>query len=635
MRFKIATPSITILAILICFNLSIAQPVGYYNGTEDKSGEELKTSLNEIISNHVDFSYSFAKNIINYADADPENPDNVILFYLQESRAASNYGSGGDFVNREHVWAKSHGNFKGIWPMDGDAHNLHPADASVNEDRGNKDFDNIQPQGSQHPEALYCYYTDSTWEPGPKTKGQVARTLFYMATRYEGEGDELDLELVDHNHTYPSALHGNLDALLQWNRDYPPSDLERRRNERVFESQQNRNPFIDHPEFADFIWGNKSPSGIEFSEFQMAPEFPSINDELTVTIRIESEQSLQTVSLFWGNEYASEDNQVSMEADGKSYSGTIMPTGFSPNELLHLKVNAASTDSVYTCHVSYRFPEEINPESITSISEVQGTQQASPLLGQEVTIAGRITANYDYSFYLETDDAKYSGINIYNTLIRGKVGDSLIVRGTIEEYNNLTEIGNISYIYNYKTNKTMAPKVITTADFSEEYEGMLVTVNKVSFQDGGQTIPDANTSFTFSDQAGTGVFFVSSSSRLVGETLPTGHMNITGVLSQYNQTYQLLPRDKNDFQLLTDSREIPRATEFASIYPNPASEILYIESSKEIKHIKVFSLSGQLIKDITDQTDQISVSNLSPGLYLIHLISPDGHSDYEKFLKSR
>ncbi|MBW8334884.1 MAG: endonuclease [Prolixibacteraceae bacterium] len=161
----------------------IAQPIGFYNGTEGKSGDALKQVLHDKINNHVDFSYNQAKYLINYSDADPENPANVILFYSQISRNASLYGSVAGTINREHVWAKSHGNFSGIRPMDGDALNLRPADAIVNMNRGNLDFDNVQPNGVRDQTATSCWYSESAYEPGPLTKGQVARILFYMATR--------------------------------------------------------------------------------------------------------------------------------------------------------------------------------------------------------------------------------------------------------------------------------------------------------------------------------------------------------------------------------------------------------------------------------------------------------------------
>ncbi len=70
---------------------------------------------------------------------------------------------------------KSHGTFDGITPMDSDVHNLKPADASVNQSRSNKDFDN---GGTQHPEATDCYFTADTWEPRDAAKGDIARIIF-------------------------------------------------------------------------------------------------------------------------------------------------------------------------------------------------------------------------------------------------------------------------------------------------------------------------------------------------------------------------------------------------------------------------------------------------------------------------
>lgn len=622
------------LIVLLLFTglASNAQPVGYYNGTEGKSGEELKTALNEIISHHVDFGYTYTKYIINYSDADPNNPDNVILFYSQTSRGADNYGTGGDYINREHVWAKSHGNFTDKLPMYTDAHNLRPADASVNEDRGNKDFDVVQPGGHQDSEATECYYTDSTWEPGPLTKGQVARILFYMATRYEGNDGEMDLKLVRHNHTYPSPEHGNLDALLKWNKEYPPSDFERRRNERLYRIQQNRNPFVDHPEFADFIWDNKSPDDISFSSFSMSPKYPRSGDQISIAVKIDGTKTVSQVSLNWGTTYDATDSQANMQASGTTYSASIQPSGFQAGDMLYLTVKAQTADSTYLWRASYRYPENVEASSITSIPDVQGTTDVSPMNGQEVTIAGRVTANYDYSFYLQTSDKTYSGINVYNSLFRGKPGDSLVIRGTISEYTNLTEIGDVTYSYNFHDKKEVTPVTITSADFSETYEGMLVTVKNVHFENAGQKIPVANTSFNFTDSKGTGVMYINLSSRLVGEYLPSDNVDVTGIISQYRDTYQILPRDINDFKLSTDVSTAKQVK--INVYPNPVKDVLSINTLKSISMVSFYNLTGQLVLSLRPSSNQINVSNLHQGIYLLRVDFSDGTITQGKIMKT-
>ena len=159
--------------------------------------------------------------------------------------------------NREHVWPKSHG-----FPDEDDnaytdVHNLKPSDRSVNSSRGTKDYDY---GGSQHSEATDCLTDSDSWEPSDSVKGDIARILFYMVVRYDPGYDHnnnsFDLELVDY--TTPGnndPILGKLSSLIQWHFDDPVDDFEINRNEVIFGFQQNRNPFIDHPNLVNFLWG--------------------------------------------------------------------------------------------------------------------------------------------------------------------------------------------------------------------------------------------------------------------------------------------------------------------------------------------------------------------------------------------
>lgn len=613
-----------------------AQPVGYYNGTEGKSGSELKAALNQVISNHVNYSYYYARDIINYCDADPENPANVILFYLQVSRSSSQYGTGGDYINREHVWAKSHGGFSDIRPMDGDAHNLHPADASVNETRSNKDFDNVQPGGTQHPEATSCWYTDSTWEPGPLTKGQVARTLFYMATRYEGNNGEADLELVAHNNTYPKPEHGNLKTLLEWNRQYPPSDLERRRNERVSQIQQNRNPFVDYPEFADYIWGNQSPEGAVLGNFKMTPEFPIPGQAVSISIQpAPGSPSPESVKIFWGNTYDSESFQSEMALSQTAYSANINIPGYQPGEMSYFKIVATLGETKETIRASYVLPKPKESLAISLIEEVQGTGTQTPVKGQVATVAGRVTANYDGSFYIQSGNNVRNGICIYGSLQTGNIGDSIVVTGAATEYSNLTELGEVSYEYNFKNNKKYEPIEIPITSVNEDYEGMLVKIKGVELEKQGITITNSNNSYTFSNSQGSSVVFSKSNSRLVGNKIPSGKIDLVGVISQYQSTYQILPRDMDDFILETgNSAQLP-VPEKVAVYPNPTNSVLNIVAPENISLIKIFDLSGGLVRSETGDKRQLPVQQLTPGIYVLSVSFSNGEIYFTRFCKNR
>lgn len=259
--------TIILAFILALSGITKAQiPPGYYDEAQGLQGDELKTALHNIIDDHVEYSYDALRDyILKETDEDPNNSNNVILLYTGRSQSKSSFGGGVDDWNREHVWAKSHGDFGNTPPCGTDAHHIRPTDVSVNSSRGNLDFDE---GGQQHPEAPGCYYDSDSWEPRDEVKGDVARMIFYMAVRYEGDNGEPDLEVVDFVNTAPAPEHGKFSTLLEWHYQDPPDDFEINRNEVIYSYQQNRNPFIDHPEYLDMIY---NPSSIA-EELQLKAE---------------------------------------------------------------------------------------------------------------------------------------------------------------------------------------------------------------------------------------------------------------------------------------------------------------------------------------------------------------------------
>ena len=249
-------------------------PQDYYQEANGKSSDDLKEALYQIISNHTVFPYTSSStdtwDILQLSDQDPENHDNMILVYTGRSQekgyrdGSGNYtqyengnGTHNNSWNREHVWPKSHGFPDQDDNAYTDVHNLKPSDRSVNAARGTKDFDN---GGSPHVEATGCLLDSDSWEPSDFVKGDIARILFYMVVRYDPGYDHnnnsFDLELVDY--TTPGnndSILGKLSSLIQWHFDDPVDDFEINRNEVIFGFQQNRNPFIDHPNLVNFLWG--------------------------------------------------------------------------------------------------------------------------------------------------------------------------------------------------------------------------------------------------------------------------------------------------------------------------------------------------------------------------------------------
>ncbi|MFJ7408919.1 MULTISPECIES: endonuclease [unclassified Lysinibacillus] len=236
------------------FSVTVTANNDYYATAYDKEGQALKNALHDIISNQKVLSYDDAWDALRYTDEDPNNLNNVILFYSGKSSPKSNNGGNVGNWNREHTWAKSHGNFGTSKGPGTDIHHLRPTDVSVNSSRGNLDFDN---GGSPVSGCNGCLKDSDSFEPPNNVKGDVARILFYMATRYE-PGDKVDLELNEKVNNGTAPNHGKLSVLLQWHQQDPVDEFEKRRNDRIYEVQGNRNPFIDHPEWVETIYGKKT-----------------------------------------------------------------------------------------------------------------------------------------------------------------------------------------------------------------------------------------------------------------------------------------------------------------------------------------------------------------------------------------
>ncbi|GLW31043.1 endonuclease [Actinoplanes regularis] len=226
----------------------------YYAAAAGKSGASLKAALHTIISTGVTkLSYDGVWNALKVTDQDPSNSSNVILLYSGISRSKSlNGGDSGDW-NREHVWAKSHGDFGTSAGPGTDLHHLRPEDVAVNALRDNKDFDT----GGSAATGAPGNYTDSdSWEPRNAVKGDVARMIFYMAVRYQGDDSWPDLEVNDSVNNGSNPYLGRLSVLKQWNTQDPPDAFEKNRNQIIYSTyQHNRNPFIDHPEWVSSIFG--------------------------------------------------------------------------------------------------------------------------------------------------------------------------------------------------------------------------------------------------------------------------------------------------------------------------------------------------------------------------------------------
>jgi len=251
--------------VVLGFFLNAQIPQNYYLPAGGLTGIALKTALYNIIKNHNQYQYTADTtdvwDILKQTDKDPNNPNNVIEIYTGLSvNAAQEYNNGNGW-EREHIWAKVHGGFDTNPPAGTDVHHIRPINGSVNGARNSRYFANCTVPYSVNgiPTGSYTSTTQWVWKPRNEDKGDIARMIFYMAVRYEGENGEPDLEIGDSipaDNNDPAPIMAKLSDLMQWNIEDPVDNWERNRNDIIYTYyQHNRNPFIDHPEYANSIWG--------------------------------------------------------------------------------------------------------------------------------------------------------------------------------------------------------------------------------------------------------------------------------------------------------------------------------------------------------------------------------------------
>lgn len=253
---------ISIVFLINAFYASSQIPANYYYKTIGLSGEDLKLELNNIINGHISYPYTSDStdvwDILKESDRDPNNETNVILVYTGVSVNVNQEWNRGKGWNREHVWSVSHGGFDSSDVPGRDVHHIKPCDPSANSAKSNKWFDYSCDKYFNDNEFTGCCMDNEEWiwEPRDEVKGDIARIVFYMGTRYEGENGEPDLEIVDYipEKLTNETVYARLSILIEWHNNDPVDDYERNRNEVIYMYQGNRNPFIDHPEFVELIW---------------------------------------------------------------------------------------------------------------------------------------------------------------------------------------------------------------------------------------------------------------------------------------------------------------------------------------------------------------------------------------------
>lgn len=255
------------LILLVLFLSGLAQiPPGYYNTAQGLTGSSLKTALHNIIDNHTQVSYTGLWTAYQKTDKKPNGkvwdmysdvpggtPPYQFTFVNDQ---CGNYAVEGDCYNREHTWPQSW--FNSLSGPVSDLFHVYPTDGKVNGYRGSYPYGDVDSpaltslNGGKLGPCSNLGYSQTVFEPIDEYKGDLARSYFYMSTRYYSEDGSWTSSPATNKST---ILPWQMNVLLQWHHQDPVSAKEIARNDSIYyKFQNNRNPFIDNPQWADSIW---------------------------------------------------------------------------------------------------------------------------------------------------------------------------------------------------------------------------------------------------------------------------------------------------------------------------------------------------------------------------------------------
>lgn len=244
-----------------------AEPASYYSTCENKSGAALLSALCKKVGPHTNVGYNGLLSLYKTSDVYSDGTiwDMYSTKHWKPGITCGNYKKVGDCYNREHSFPKSW--FNDAQPMYSEAFHIYPTDGKVNGQRSNFPYGECA-NGTTLPSngsvkalgrlgsCTFPGYSGTVFEPDDQYKGDFARSYFYMAAAYNDKIAGWNSKMLAGN-SYPAFSSWAINLLLKWHREDPVSQKELDRQEVVYGAQHNRNPFIDHPELAEYIWGNK------------------------------------------------------------------------------------------------------------------------------------------------------------------------------------------------------------------------------------------------------------------------------------------------------------------------------------------------------------------------------------------
>jgi len=321
------------------FYASADIPTGYYSSVSGKRDAELKTALHKLLYNHtLVSSYNNLPNYFRRTDVYPPESERYGQWWDMYSDIPL-YSNSFKGLNREHSFPKSWWGGSTSTPAYIDLNHLYPSEAAANmaksnyplgEVSGKPEFDNgVTTVGA--PVSNQGGGARLVFEPADEYKGDFARTYFYMVTCYQNLTWKYTWMVS--NNIYPTLNSWAIDLLLRWHHEDKVSQKELDRNEEVYKVQANRNPFIDYPELADYIWGDRKGEAF-------FPGSESHGDPVLIT-------PVQDMSLEFGETVVNDPNVASLQIRGENLQTNpeLYLTG-ADRSMFSLEVNTVKASDV-------------------------------------------------------------------------------------------------------------------------------------------------------------------------------------------------------------------------------------------------------------------------------------------------
>ena len=665
----------TTLLLGFMFSLALAQaPAGYYNGTEGLTGATLKTKLSEIITaGHKDNGYDGLYNGYPTTDSDHfyENDGTVLDMYSENPtgtdpytyrhgiKKCGNYSVEGDCYNREHIVPQSFFNQQS--PMRGDIHFVRPTDGKVNGMRSNYPFGAVNSpsftskNGTKVGPSSSPGYGGTVAEPIDEFKGDIARMVFYFVTRYESRLSSFSTGNMLGGSPYPGLQAWEKDVLLAWSIQDPvsPTEIERNNASHVF--QKNRNPFIDHPEWVQLIWGSQTVD----TQAPSAPTNLAVLSTSTASANLSWTASTDNVGvsyyrIFVNGVFHSNSNAttatVSGLAQGTTYTfyviavdaannaspqsntatGTTLTDTQAPTAPLNLSVTSVGTNNIAVQWTAATDNVGVTSYDIYVNGELMGSTSST---STNIANLNPLTA---YSIYIVAKDAagnvspQSNTVTATTTALSANCGDESFetIPPSTSNYSTYNWISNgVSWTSeDSRTDQTINGRAITIRNG-------FVTALSVPNGIGEFKV---TTQLKFSGSAGTLKIFVNGTD--TGKTVPysstattttvTG-INVAGTveitLQQNGAATNRVAIDDMSWTCYTLAgvNESAVGKNALSIYPNPVKngELNVIgKNLSEVKIAQIFDFTGKLVQSIAQpfkNSGKITLKNLPKGVYIL------------------